>query len=91
MTGLSELANFIGNGIVNLIFGNVLLAGIFIMIFMMVLFWKFGVSRDGAVVVIVPLFLLLAGYQFLPQAISIIVWFMIGIMMFLIFVKLFER
>lgn len=91
MTSLSELANLIGNGVVNLIFGNVLLTGIFIMIFMMTIFWKFGVSRDGAVVVIVPLFLLLAGYQFLPQAMGLIVWLMIGIMMFMIFVKIFER
>lgn len=91
MTGLAEIAGLIGNGVVNLIFGNVVLAGIFVMMFVMIMMWRFGVSRDGAVVVIVPLFLLLAGNQLLPEAMGIIVWFMIGIMMFLIFMKLFER
>lgn len=91
MTTVADLFNFIGNGMVNLIFGNPLLTAIFVFMFMAIGFWKVGVSKDGVIVVFVPLVVLFGTNSFFPQATVIVTYMIIGIMMFLIFMKILEK
>lgn len=90
MSSLAEIVGWIGAGVVNTIFGHPIFAAIFVILFIMVILWAVGVGKDGVVVIVVPLILLFASYSFLPEAVSLITWMIIGIMAFLIFIRLLE-
>jgi len=87
-TTVGSLGNQIAGNLNNLIFGDPLLTAIFVVVFMSVVFYKWGVSRDGALVVLVPLILLFASYSFFPEAVRLMTWLIIGIMVWIIFTKL---
>jgi hypothetical protein len=90
MTSFGELAAFIGNGIANVIVGDPMITAILCIILVIVVIWAVGIGKEGAMVIIIPLILLFASQSFLPTGTSIIIWMILGIIGFLIFMKLIE-
>ena len=90
MTSFGELAAFIGNGIANIIVGDPIITGILWVVLVMVTLWSVGLGKEGAVVIVLPSILLMASQLFLPAGTSIVVWMILGIIGFLIFMKIVE-
>ena len=56
----------------------------------LVVIWSVGIGKDGALVIVVPLILLFASQSFFPAGTTVIVWMILGIIAFLIFMRIIE-
>lgn len=90
MTSFGELAAFIGNGVANVIVGDPIITGILCLVLVLVVIWSVGIGKDGALVIVVPLILLFASQSFFPAGTTVIVWMILGIIAFLIFMRIIE-
>jgi hypothetical protein len=90
MTSFGELAAFIGYGITNIIIGDPIVTAILCVVLMIVVLWSVGIGKEGALIIVVPLILLFASQSFFPEGTTIIVWMILGIIAFMIFMKIIE-
>ena len=82
---LSLLSTVVSEGLIGIVFGDVIMAGIVLMVLFMVAAWMINVPMDAAIAIILPLFFAFGAYSLLPMELTIIIWVAIGFVMFLIY------
>ena len=91
MVTVQNLTEFVGNGLINILFGDVIITGIVGTLLLLTLLIRNGVSIDASIVIVLA-WLFVAGFGYIfPEAFTLMVWFVIGILAFLIFGELLRR
>lgn len=90
---ISYLVSLVGLRMTDYVFGNILLAGIFLVLIMIIFCWKMGIPADGSVVIIGLTILVLSTALMLPfsNLMTLFIYIgMVAVIMFVVYMRFFR-
>ena len=85
---IGQIAGFIGNNFTNYVFGDIILAGMFLLVVILYFMLKAGVSLDSALVIFIFAVITLISSALLPAVVIWIVIFAVAVIIFVAFMRI---